>query len=55
MASFIDRIRGATKGSGQDNGPENAPANPGPLSTGRLIGAGGEARCTRTETTRVWS
>ena len=22
MASFIDRIRGATKGSGQDNGPE---------------------------------
>ena len=42
MASFIDRIRGATKGSGQDNGPENVPANPGPLSTGRLIGAGGE-------------
>ena len=42
MASFIDRIRGTTKGSGQDNGPENAPANPGPLSTGRLIGAGGE-------------
>ena len=42
MASFIDRIRETTKGSGPVNGPENAPANPGPLSTGGLIGAGGE-------------
>ena len=42
MASFIGRIRGAAKGPGQANGPEHAPAKPGPLSTGRLIGAGGE-------------
>ena len=42
MASFIDRIRGAAKGAGEANGPENAPANPGPLDTGKLIGSGGE-------------
>ena len=48
MTGFIDRMRGGTKGSGQANGPENPSANlgpgprPGPLSTGKLIGAGGE-------------
>ena len=42
MASFIDRIRGAAKGAGEANAPENAPAKPGPLSTGKLIGSGGE-------------
>ena len=42
MASFIDRIRGAAKGAGEANGPENAPAKPGPLDTGKVIGSGGE-------------
>ena len=42
MASFIDRIRGAAKGTGEANAPENAPARPGPLDTGKLIGSGGE-------------
>ena len=42
MAGFIDRIRGTTRGSGQANGPENAPSNPGTLVIGKLIGAGGE-------------
>ena len=42
MASFIDRIRGAAKGAGEANGLENAPAKPGPLDTGKVIGSGGE-------------
>ena len=48
MAGFIDRFRGGPKGSGQANEPENTSANPGPgsrpgpLRTGKLIGAGGE-------------
>ena len=42
MASFIEKIRGAAKGAGEANGPENAPAKPGPLDTGKLIGSGGE-------------
>ena len=42
MAGFVDRIRGATRGSGQANGPENAASNPGTLIIGKLIGAGGE-------------
>ena len=42
MASFIDRIRDAAKGAGEANAPENAPAKPGPLDTGKLIGSGGE-------------
>ena len=42
MASFIEKIRGAAKGAGEANGPENAPAKPGPLDTGKVIGSGGE-------------
>ena len=42
MAGFINRIKGATRGSGQANGPEKAPSNPGTLIIGKLIGAGGE-------------
>ena len=42
MAGFIDRIRCGAGGSGQGDGPDNTPAKPSPLSTGRLVGAGGE-------------
>ena len=42
MASFIEKIRGAAKGAGEASAPENAPAKPGPLDTGKVIGSGGE-------------
>ena len=40
MTSFIDRFRGAGKREEPANGP--APSRSGPLSIGKLIGAGGE-------------
>ena len=42
MARFIDRILGAGKPAGKAEGGENAAAKPGPMTTGKLIGAGGE-------------
>ena len=41
MARFIDRILGAGKPAGKAEGGENAAAKPGPMTTGKLIGAGG--------------
>ena len=42
MTSFIDRFRGAGKREEPADGPASAPARSGPLSIGKLIGAGGE-------------
>lgn len=42
MASFIERIKGSGDGSGQGNRHGRAPPKAGPLTTGKLIGSGGE-------------
>ena len=42
MAGFIDRILGAGQPAGNDGVGGKASPGPGPMATGRLIGAGGE-------------
>ena len=42
MAGYIDRIIRPWKTGGQGQGPGDDPAAPGPLRTGRQVGAGGE-------------
>ena len=42
MAGFIDKILGTGKSAGKAEGSDNTAANPGPMMTAKLIGAGGE-------------
>ena len=42
MAGFIDKILGTGKSAAKAEGSDNTAANPGPMMTAKLIGAGGE-------------